>query len=139
MIKIYQTDFTNDTGNCLSACVASLLDRSLEAVPNFKAINQKNPISVMIEWVRGYSYNVVSVQRLWDCTKGTLCIACVRSERYEGGKYYAHAVIARIGRDGRPRLLHDPNPDSKRKVGKVLDEWNALYFIYQGFNIDNGK
>ena len=131
MIQIYQTDFTNATGNCLAACVASLMNRELDSVPNFKAINQRDPVSVMTEWVRLRSYNVVAVRSLWDCTHGTLCIASIPSERHKG-KY--HAVVARISRSGKPRLYHDPNPDSKLKKGRVLRNWNALYFLFLGFN-----
>ncbi len=38
-IKVHQDDFTPSKGNALQACVASILGKSLDEVPNFVTLD----------------------------------------------------------------------------------------------------
>lgn len=132
MKKVYQTDTTRETGNCLQACVASLLNMDMQTVPDFKYQNPHAPIFPMQKWLEGRGYSVVQTHKLYDGTKDTLCIVAVASKSsvYDGG---THAVVGRIDKTGHIRLLHDPNPKNKQEGrGKRIKSYLMLYFIFMG-------
>lgn len=132
MNRVFQDDVTLETGNCLQACIASLLNLDLKQVPSFKVLNPNKPVIPMLDFMSLRGYSVVQVRNLHDATKDTLCLAAVPSERYKvRGSEGWHVVVGRIDRRGRVVLLHDPNPDSTLKKGKKLD-WIRLYFIFSG-------
>lgn len=110
MIPVDQTTFGAPGGNCLSACVASILDLPIEEVPYFMS-DRFNPQGV--DWVRKLNS--------WLRPRGYRCHVFVRdimipeyhiahgvSPRGVG----THAVVARGN-----RMVHDPHPSRQGIVG----------------------
>lgn len=128
MKRIYQTDVTRDTGNCLQACVASMLRFStFDTVPHFKEMNKEQPTLAMKRWFVSQGYSVIETGPNADFhgTDNVMCIVAVKSDTG------LHAVLGRT--DGHHiRLLHDPNPNSVRVRGKKIKKWIRAYFIFQG-------
>lgn len=95
MLPQRQTEF-GDTGNCLAACVATLLEIPLSTVPNF--MRQPNWYNAFSRWLWERGYAIVSVNSFHR----EPVIAIGQSPR---GR--AHAVIYQYG-----RLIFDPHPDN---------------------------
>ncbi len=100
MKPVDQTMLDPTSGNCFSACVASILEVSLEHVPYFMA--DENWFAVFAKWLAPHGYYPVMLKLSnadeWE-TRG-LCIL--------GGKTVrgtSHAVVGR----GRT-ICHDPHP-----------------------------
>jgi hypothetical protein len=107
MTPVMQTRF-GDAGNCLSACIVSILDMpdALEelsdALSSGKHWTEQRVKTV--EWLRPYGLTCMPLLP-WDACceefiRGCLCIASGLSDRGLG-----HAVVWRDG------LIHDPHPD----------------------------
>lgn len=105
MEQVFQTDFGPD-GNCMSACLATLFELPISAVPNFYHVAGHDPEkwwNAISDWLRPHGYG--------------LLIATVTSEylaRLDGAlivggtspRGVQHAVIYVDG-----KLWHDPHPD----------------------------
>lgn len=129
MIPVKQEITTGDAGDCLSACLATLLELEIGEVPKFR--RDHGPEGMMPAartWLaENYGFSLLRVclkttrsDRL-ESAPGQLCIAGGRSP-VAGGLY--HAVVGRIGDDGF-ELLHDPHPEGLGILGEPL----ALYFL----------
>jgi hypothetical protein len=104
-------------GNCLAACVASLLELPIEEVPNFCAAEQW--LEGYISFLREHGCDLVSNRYFPDgpfpedlgSGIGGLFIAAGQSPLGVN-----HAVII----DGRGNLIHDPHP-SRAGVCRVVE------------------
>lgn len=129
MRPVYQEITTADEGDCLSACLATLLEIELSEVPKFRRDHgPREMMAAARAWlVENYCLSLVRVdlKRLafesLGVAPGQLCIAGGRSPE-PGGLY--HAVTGRIGADGF-ELLHDPHPAGRGIDGDPM----ALYFL----------
>lgn len=129
MIPITQEIITGDAGDCLSACLASLLELPLDAVPKFR--RDHGPSGMMpaarawLADMSGLSLICISLKNIsiegLGAAPGLMCIAGGRSPE-PGGLY--HAVVGRIDAD-RFEMLHDPHPGARGIEGDPL----ALYFL----------
>lgn len=104
MKPVNQTIFKDEQGrgNCLQACIASLLELPLEDVPHFTAMGEEWWFN-MRDWFAERNLNVE-----WAATIvpfGAWHIASVVSPRFDDGT--THAVICNP--DG--EIVHDPHPD----------------------------
>lgn len=127
MKPVYQTQFKGypkqhketgpDAGNCLAACVASILELDLEDVPNFTAIPGEH------EWWKALQAFVT--ERGWylyalDPEQGapeeTYYLAVGKSPRGD----FNHVVVAN-GKD----IVHDPNPS-----GEGLDGYAKELYLF---------
>lgn len=103
-------------GNCLQACVASVLDLPLEAVPHF----------VGDDWATAGELHWWSEWRRWTAARGL----SLTTRAPEPGEYYiasgpsprdpenmAHVAVYRDG-----DLAHDPHPDGTGVV-EVRTRW----------------
>jgi hypothetical protein len=102
MIPVYQNILTPPKGNCVAACVASILEIPLETVPNF---NDYPDWWEALNWFLGlYGLYAVDVTippgREWFVCRGYHLING-QSPRFD----CLHAVV---GKDG--RMVHDPFP-----------------------------
>lgn len=99
-----QTDF-GSTGNCFSACLASVFDIPLEDVPNFYIIAGNDPAiwwGAVRDWLRLRGFGVMSIQaNLIDQFEG-LFIVGGESERG-----IEHAVLYQNG-----KVIFDPHPSN---------------------------
>jgi hypothetical protein len=134
MIFLHQSDVTPETGNCLAACIACLLEIPIEKVPDLSPSPDKCPdpklaggIQAMRArtWLQehfGLTLLTVQTGNYIGVGKNTPCIAGGTSANTEGCK---HAVVGIINGKGNFEMLHDPNPNGKGLVG----EPDALYFL----------
>lgn len=118
MIPVLQDKFGRPSkyggGNCLQACVASLLNLPLESVPHFMIFGKEDwwdafnlfffsRKMIVLGWVKGLPPK-----------DNKYYIASTRVK----GKNYNHAVICR-----NQKIVHDPSP-VKRKLGDILGYYN---------------
>lgn len=103
-----QTIFDDVYGDCLRACVASILGFPIEEMPNFW--EQTQDISEFWNLNNGwlmenYGFKILSFQLLpkdRHVIDGLLCVACAKSPRADTD----HAVVWQDG------LVHDPHPSN---------------------------
>lgn len=133
MIKVNQTDFSKGTGNCFSACVASILEFDIRDIPNFlvDADGQTVKMWQMIgEWLNERGWGMIGImspgnfkeaKAIWrQCNfiglKGCFAIGTVLSQKIPG---VLHGVVIGWKCDTpnrpwyNPIILHDPRPDNK--------------------------
>ena len=106
MIPITQTE-TGDRGNCLSACVASLLEIPIESVPNFTSEPYEPPGMQPLrlnEWL-----SKLGLQAIYYVTDTMHCNHACPDDYY---------IITGFSPRGRPhvvighqkQIVHDPHP-----------------------------
>lgn len=99
-----QTDF-GETGNCFSACLASVFYIPIEDVPNFYNVAGNDPAAwwgAVRDWLRDRGFGVMSIQAdLIDQFEG-LFIVGGESERG-----IEHAVLYQNG-----KVIFDPHPSN---------------------------
>lgn len=92
------------SGDCFRACVCSIFELPLEAVPNFQEGEGRNFDELLYEWNEKNDYRLVSVpweDSLLEVFRDCIVIAHGKSP----GKDYKHAVVWRNG-----EIIHDPHP-----------------------------
>lgn len=115
MKPVDQTVFTVPGGNCFSACVASLLEIPIDAVPYF--MGDKPPgepedwFGRLLDWLRPRGYWAIPLPVGNGWKPEGLCILSGKSPRGD----YDHCVIAR-GLD----VVHDPHP-SRAGIQTMVD------------------
>lgn len=112
MKPVDQTIFGAKKGNCMSACVATLLELSIDEVPNFME-NSEEWAKLLHEFLypKGLCYVEVALvegRSNIHAKEETPCVLMGKSPR---GSFY-HAVVG-IVRDGEFRVHFDPHPDRK--------------------------
>jgi hypothetical protein len=121
-----QTTFADDAeataGDCLAACVASLLGLPLSDVPNF-ALSDDGGLGWFLELRRflarlGYGCWVWfgAAGHVGVGSEGTLAIAIGPSRRGD----FPHAVVVRLEEAGL-RVIHDPNPSRLGLAGPATE------------------
>lgn len=121
MIPVHQRVIEAGRGDCMAACIASILEMSLDAVPNPNDHAEGYHRGVEA-FLRTQGMVAVKVLRPLEPTEhglpldyynavGLWCIASVPSQRFPGKH---HAVVAQVQRPAtggfRIALMHDPNP-----------------------------
>lgn len=118
MRPVYQTIFGNKEGNCLAACIASILEVDIDRVPNFHG---KDWAQQWCEWLRPHGLFMWRI----DVAEGIVIppgysILSGQSPRAEAlGETWLHATVAFDG-----ETVHDPHPDG----GGVLSKSDYLFF-----------
>jgi hypothetical protein len=120
---VHQTRFGKGEGNCLAACVVSILDAPelLEELSDAlkDTVDWESQGLVLLGWLRAHGKSTIPLL-LWskDAEKhieGLLCIA-----EGKGPRGLRHAVVWRDG------LLHDPHPDG----GGLAEDPDAFAVIF---------
>lgn len=112
---------TGETGNCMSACLASLFSCPISEVPNFYEIagNDAGPWwDAVRDWLRPRGFGIISLalnDTEWLKNTDGLFIVSGNSER---GLF--HATIWKNG-----QIIHDPHPS---KTGIVKAETMDLIY-----------
>jgi hypothetical protein len=124
-------------GDCLSACLASLLEIPLSDVPKFRKENPapNDMMGAARQWLKEkFNLSIVTIQmekelrtgedlRLIGATEGTPCMAGGKSPNIEGVQ---HCVVGEIDKHGMNFVMtHDPNPSGKGIIGRPMH----LYFL----------
>jgi len=115
MWRVNQTDLTSTSGNCMEACLASMLERPLDQIPYFGAATPDNveDWSIRLQrWLADQGLFFIEVrmdlpEAVIVIPSSMLCMVSGPSPRYPG---ILHAVVGCTGGPGRSEvdLLHDP-------------------------------
>ena len=112
MKRIYQAE----SDDCMSCCIASILDIPLCLVPNFsKEKNAEQQLKAAQKWLSKLGWTMVGIQvkhraRFFPWARmeiATPAILCVKVK----GKNFHHAVVGTIDSSG-THVLHDPYPNA---------------------------
>jgi hypothetical protein len=123
MIPVDQTRFGAPDGNCLAACLASLLELSLDAVPHFTGEGWRARLG---EWLRGRGLWALEWDAPRGCTiDGSRSWLAVNVPGYaivsgQATRGLLHATVWRGG-----ELVHDPHPS---RAG-LLDVEDVLVLV----------
>ena len=109
MIKVNQTIFTVPGGNCFSACVASLLELSLDQVPYF--MDHEDWFSEFLKWLDQYGYWAIPIPLTNSWKPNGYCILSGKSPRGN----FDHSVVA-----NGLTIIHDPHP-SQQGIETIVD------------------
>lgn len=116
MTPLHQTKFGTPEGNCIAACVASIMEKPLSEVPNFIMPKFEEWQDRLDEWLAQFGLSSVCVSS--EAMPGAYSIACGVSPR---DKSIDHCVVWRGG-----AMIHDPHPSGDGIVGEPHD-WT--YFV----------
>lgn len=132
MKPVTQTIVDDGRGNCYAACIASLLDLPIDAVPNF--VEAEDMHQAAWKWlaerglrpVRMCFPSLEALQSTYFDHPGLYCVLSGESPRRkaDGGKKW-HAVVGFAAGYG-VEVVHDPHPD---RTGLVGDAHRWLTFI----------
>lgn len=126
MIPVDQSIVDRERGDCWSACIASILELPLEAVPKF-VWHFENPDKALELWLERYGLAHARLVRyiktteddglFWHATGFNLwnvrnvhCILTGKSPNLPG---CYHAVVGHIDHLGAITVAHDPSPSKK--------------------------
>lgn len=142
MRPVDQTKFMDTSadgrGDCLRACVASILELPIEAVPDFSA-DGSYTIGA-IAWLQARGYQVLSVQWSGDgydhsqylsCPQGYAVLGGKSPRTYPDGSRAGHAVVGRAN-GWNFRIDHDPHPSRAGIVGQV----ESVVWIFRPLETD---
>jgi hypothetical protein len=135
MKAVFQTITESGKGDCYRACLASLLEVSIESIPNFRVEYPVGKFTVGIQdYLERFGLMIVRV-RMQDSdnqpidfpfhpvAEGALCIAGGKSPRGSHG----HAVVGRITGGINFELLHDPNGEAD--VKGIEEIWTIDFLV----------
>ncbi len=112
MRPVDQTKFGHPDGNCLAACVASLLHLETDEVPNFCAGDDSGWWTNMLAWLHGHGYTAMCVSMpMQDHLHPAMAIVSGASPRGP----WLHATVWQDG-----VMVHDPHP-SRAGIGEPSD------------------
>ena len=127
MNKVYQTDETCETGNCLAACIASILEVPLEEVPspekNISAQEDWDEYFIkLLKYLRKHGLGLISI------TENPGVADHLKIKGYKIGIFsnknsnVRHAVVM-LGN----RVVHDPSSNPIKRKKKDLEWYDVLY------------
>lgn len=96
MKKTYMTKFGDGEGNCLTACIASLLERNIEELPNFSSFGKgwhAKTVTILKQY--GYDSIYVFADTLKTIPNPPIVSECLCIAIFDTGTHEDHAVIAR--------------------------------------------
>ena len=109
MIKVYQSDYSTTRGDCLRACVASILEDL--HVPNFAGFAQNRRTNMMDElesWLDQHGYELISHTQRPNTSELVIACGTVTSAGSAGD----HCIVERNG-----VRLHDPDARPNQQPG----------------------
>jgi hypothetical protein len=105
-------------GDCMRACIASVLDLPIAKVPNFAQLDadgEGNYWIMLAEFCRGHGYSFVTMQGRFVWSEDAIYhVISGPSPRIKGGH---HAVVGRNG-----QVFFDPHPSRAGLAGDP-DDW----------------
>jgi len=116
MKKVYQTKFGAREGNCLQACIASILELTLEEVPDFcSEFEGEKYYEQFVKWLnkKGLSALPVNVEDDLNRPNYKGCYLIVGGKNSDG---VMHAVIYKDG-----KLVHNPNKKCEGIIPETVD------------------
>jgi len=131
MIPVKQTKLHNPpttNGNCMAACLASLLEINIDDVSCFEDMDETEWWTAMIRWLDGTGYGFMADRLSGQYNKEfSYAIGCGKSPRGDFG----HCVIWNV--DG---FVFDPHPSGAGIDGEPTTFWyiGKLEEQYEWFN-----
>ena len=122
MSYLKQTKF-GEEGNCLAACIASVLDFAIEDIPDFLQNGPGEWFQMMNEWLSTMGLAVI-------------CVPSISTDDYKCGNMdFLHLIVGPsprelkfphcvLGRQG--KIIHDPHPDN---TGLLDGAWSHYIFV----------
>jgi len=122
-VKPVKQTRTGPKGNCFQACVASVLELPLEAIPDFcNGANADDWFQEFSKWILRFNLSVIRIET-GDMTnflqlqhggflKGAYMLA--------GGKSAVRGVLHEVVYYG-DKMVHDPAPEGKGLEGEPID------------------
>jgi len=111
MIPVDQTIFGSSHGNCMQACIASILEVEINSLPNFMEDGPDNFENKFNKWIDDQPFCCIEIIISdVNLVPHTYMIATGESPR---NKDINHAVVYYNG-----KMVHDPHPDKTGIVGK---------------------
>lgn len=140
MKKVFQTNFTPGEGNCMSACLATILGLKIEEVPNFRkqTTNGIEFYQAIQTWLKDFDMFLL-VMRLtegiyfYPFPEETIMIAGGISPRFKD-KEISHACVGTIKDGYNFQLIHDPHPEGN---GFEFQDSIKTYQFLVDYNIAN--
>lgn len=145
MTPVLQDNLEDHRGNCLAACVASVLDIPLEQVPNFRLdADKRDMFDTLVDWLKEeHGKNIVglrfyrgdgpleenTVDRIINSAfvngrQHYVILNGLSPRRTASGEKKYHSVVARSSGWGF-EVVHDPHPDGTGLEGEPY----AVYWI----------
>lgn len=131
MKRVYQTKFGHPEGNCFNACVASILECSLEDLPDLEKFEAKgvNWLDGLNEALRPMGYGVIHVPASEE-NPASVYIPPRGHFIASGDGYGAllHSVVCEERGRGDVDIVHDPYPEAKKR-GFGLKKVLSMQFV----------
>ena len=132
MKPVNQTICNFKNGNCMQACVASILEVDLDQVPNFMEFGPDEYLKTITEWCKSLGVIVINIDfaikhdDVFELFEDSYLIASGKSPRDETKN---HAVVWKNG-----SIVHDPHPD---KTGLVGEPESFSVFVVVDYSLLN--
>jgi hypothetical protein len=117
MIHVFQTKFGRDRGNCLQACIASVLEMDIDKIPDFQS-SESGWFRALIDWCEEYDLGLLFLKNTSD---SSLLINCYPILTFTvSGEEEEHAVVGKTTviynektklMEWEASLYHNPNKD----------------------------
>lgn len=109
MIAVWQRETERGRGDCMAACMATLLGLGPDDVPNFTL--DRDPWSGLQHWLAGRGLFLLRLpagdpRPFADLVRPATCVLIGDSPRHDD---LTHAVVGSVWRDG-CEVVHDPHP-----------------------------
>ena len=117
-----QNMFGENKGNCLSACIASILEVDISVVPNWA--EEKNWSQVVSDWLyKNYGLRYLELARtdhIEFFAEKSECFYIMSGKSFRGD--FWHAVVGHKG-----KMVHDPHPENRG-----LENFQSISFLVKG-------
>jgi hypothetical protein len=106
MKPIQQTKFGNPEGNCLNACIASILECSIDDLPDLAEAERqnKNWFHVLNDYLKEQGYGIILIDSPVPICVPKDCYYIVSGKSHRG---LLHSIIHKNG-----ERIFDPHPDN---------------------------
>lgn len=123
MKPVMQTKFTKDDGNCLQACMASILELPIESVPDFVNTCGQKWLPEIIHWCHENGFGVVFANANADHVFPQMFLGNIYGIASFSipGHEYNHAVVVQFSLSGVTHREHES--DLMHKMDIVHDPW----------------
>lgn len=126
MKPVTQRVISNRNGDCHAACIASLLELPIEAMPDFFADDPPSPYKRRTEWLQARGLQEAYFLVGSFPPPYGYAILSVKSAVFPG---LTHAVVWDGEGSEWGRIVHNPNPEDPRGVNIPNDDWVGFWVL----------
>ena len=125
MKPVFQKIISADIGDCFSACIASILEASFD-VPNFHSDEHSSWLMKWNNWLEPINLQLVWFPFGFEPMPNGYAILSVSSALFPE---MTHAVVWYQGKDGKGKIIHNPNPSDPRRNNISFDDYRLIYVL----------